>query len=197
MAMRYTQEMKNFILENYKGTYSQELADEFNQRFNTDVTAKQILAYRKNNHLKSGLSGQFWKGQPAHNKGKKMSKETYQKCKATMFRKDNIPRNHRAVGSERITKDGYIEIKVEEPNKWKLKHIFVWEQHNGPVTKGYVVVMLDRNKQNTDLSNLRMIKRSELLVMNRYGLYTENAELNNTAVNLATLMDKTARKKHI
>lgn len=57
--------------------------------------------------------------------------------------------------------------------------------------------MLDRNKQNTDLSNLRMIKRSELLVMNRYGLYTENAELNNTAVNLATLMDKTARKKHI
>ena len=52
-------------------------------------------------------------------------------------------------------------------------------------------------KQNTDLSNLRMIKRSELLVMNRYGLYTENAELNNTAVNLATLMDKTARKKHI
>ena len=80
MAMRYTQEMKNFILENYKGTYSQELADKFNQRFNTDVTAKQILAYRKNNHLKSGLSGLFWKGQPAHNKGKKMSKETYQNC---------------------------------------------------------------------------------------------------------------------
>ena len=197
MAMKYTDEMREFILGNYKGIYNKELAERFNKRFQTDVTAQQVSAYKKNHQLHSGLDGRFKKGQIPYNKGKKISEEIYHKCQPTMFKKGNVPHNHKIVGSERITKDGYIEIKIAEPRKWKLKHIWVWEQHNGPVTKGYVVVMLDRNKQNTDLSNLRMIKRSELLVMNRYGLYTENAELNNTAVNLATLMDKTARKKHI
>ena len=192
--MKYTQEMRDFILENHKGIYSQELADRFNEKFNTNVTAKQISSYKKRYQLHGGLRGNFQKGHIPHNKGKKISEATYCKIKNTMFPKGNMPHNHRDVGSERITKDGYIEIKVEEPSKWKLKHIWVWEQHNGPVPKGYAVAMLDRDKQNTDISNLRLIKRSELLIMNRYGLFSEDAELNNTAMNLAMLMDKIAEK---
>lgn len=48
------------------------------------------------------------------NKGKKgyMSAEQYEKCKQTMFKKGNIPANHRPIGSERVGKDGYILIKI-------------------------------------------------------------------------------------
>lgn len=192
--MKYTQEMREFILKNYKGLYSKELADRLNERFKTNITAKQIASYKKRNQLRSGMNGQFTKGHTPSNKGQQMSEETYRRCQPTMFKKGSIPPNYKPVGTERLTKDGYIEIKVADHGKWKLKHVLVWEQQNGPVPKGYAVVMLDRNRLNTDISNLRLIKRRELLIMNRQGLFTEDAELNNTAMNLAKLMDSVAKK---
>ncbi len=38
-----------------------------------------------------------------------------------MFAKGNVPPNHRPVGSERISKDGYIEVKVAEPKQVEIK----------------------------------------------------------------------------
>ena len=64
--------MKQFILDNYKGRYNQELADLFNQKFNTNITSRTIKSYKANNKLNSGLTGKFRKGQIPHNKGKKM-----------------------------------------------------------------------------------------------------------------------------
>lgn len=126
-----------------------------------------------------------------------MSPEVYEKAKATMFKKGNIPKNYRPVGSERKTKDGYIEIKVKDPNKWRLKHNVIWEKHYGKITKGNIVMFLDGDKLNTDISNLKLIKRSELLIMNRYHMYGENAEITDAATNLAKLIDTTnaAKKK--
>lgn len=123
--------MKQFILDNYKGRYNQELVDLFNQKFNTNITSRTIKSYKANNNLNSGLTGKFRKGQTPHNKGKKMPKEVYEKVKHTMFAKGNVPPNHRPVGSERISKDGYIEVKVAEPNKWRLKQRVVYKEAKG------------------------------------------------------------------
>ena len=57
-GMKYTDEMKQFILDNYKGRYNQELADLFNQKFNTNVTSRTIKSYKANNKLNSGLSSE-------------------------------------------------------------------------------------------------------------------------------------------
>lgn len=124
-----------------------------------------------------------------------MPKEVYERAKHTMFKKGHVPINHRPVGSERVNVDGYIEIKVEEPKKWKLKHNVVWETHNGPIPKGYVVIFLDRDKMNVSINNLKLIKRSELLIMNRYGLYGESREITEVATNLAGLIDTTNNTK--
>ena len=191
MYMKYTDEMKQFILENYKGVSTKELTDRFNARFGTDLEPKNMKYYKANHHLDSGLDGRFAPGHISFNKGKKMPADMYEKCKGTMFKKGNIPGNHRPVGSERINKYGYIEIKVEEPTKWCLKHNVVWEQHNGKIPKGSVVIFLDGNKLNVDISNLKMITRSELLIMNRYNLYGADAQATETATNLATLIDQT------
>lgn len=185
--------MKQFILDNYKGRYNQELADLFNQKFNTNVTSRTIKSYKANNKLNSGLSGKFRKGQTPHNKGKKMPKEVYEKVKHTMFANGNVPPNHRPVGSERISKDGYIEVKVAEPNKWRLKQRVVYEEAKGKIPEGYTIIFLDGNKRNFDIDNLRCITRSELLYLNCNGLNNSN-EITETGILMARL-DRAKNKK--
>ena len=192
-GMKYTDEMKQFILDNYKGRYNQELADLFNQKFNTNVTSRTIKYYKANNKLNSGLSGKFRKGQTPHNKGKKMPKEVYEKVKHTMFANGNVPPNHRPVGSERISKDGYIEVKVAEPNKWRLKQRVVYEEAKGKIPEGCTIIFLDGNKRNFDIDNLRCITRSELLYLNCNGLNNSN-EITETGILMARL-DRAKNKK--
>lgn len=124
-----------------------------------------------------------------------MSPEVYEKVKRTMFKKGNVPGNHRPVGSERVNVDGYIEIKVKEPSKWRLKHNVVWEQHHGKIPKGSVVIFLDRDKMNVSIDNLKMITRSELLTMIRHGLYGDSAETTEVGTNIAKLIDSTSKAK--
>nr|DAS38679.1 MAG TPA: homing endonuclease [Caudoviricetes sp.] len=192
-GMKYTDEMKQFILDNYKGRYNQELADLFNQKFNTNITSRMIKSYKANNKLNSGLTGKFRKGQTPHNKGKKMPKEVYEKVKHTMFAKGNVPPNHRPVGSERISKDGYIEVKVAEPNKWRLKQRVVYEEAKGKIPEGCTIIFLDGNKRNFDIDNLRCITRSELLYLNCNGLNNSN-EITETGILMARL-DRAKNKK--
>lgn len=192
-GMKYTDEMKQFILDNYKGRYNQELADLFNQKFNTNITSRTIKSYKANNKLNSGLTGKFRKGQTPHNKGKKMPKEVYEKVKHTMFAKGNVPPNHRPVGSERISKDGYIEVKVAEPNKWRLKQRVVYEEAKGEIPEGCPIIFLDGNKRNFDIENLRCITRSELLYLNCNGLNNSN-EITETGILMARL-DRAKNKK--
>lgn len=192
-GMKYTDEMKQFILDNYKGRYNQELADLFNQKFNTNVTSRTIKSYKANNKLNSGLSGKFRKGQTPHNKGKKMPKEVYEKVKHTMFANGNVPPNHRPVGSERISKDGYIEVKVAEPNKWRLKQRVVYEEAKGKIPEGCTIIFLDGNKRNFDIDNLRCITRSELLYLNCNGLNNSN-EITETGI-LTARLDRAKNKK--
>ena len=195
--MKYTEEMKQFILENYKGKGNQELTDLFNQKFNTKITKEMMKCYKGNNKLDSGLRFRFKKGHIPYNKGKKMPKEVYEKAKHTMFEKGHIPSNHRPVGSERILKDGYIEVKVAEPNKWKLKQRLVYEKHNGEIPKGSTIIFLDGNKLNFNIDNLKCVTRSELLYLNRNGLNNLN-EVTETGILMARLDSaKNKRKKEL
>ena len=102
------------------------------------------------------------------NKGKKISPEVYAKCQPTMFKKGNKPHNHKEVGSERIDRDGYIMVKVAEPNKWRLKHRIIWEQVNGAIPKGFNVQFKNHNPQDCRIENLYLISQAEQMV-------TENA----------------------
>ncbi len=194
MKNKYTKEQREFIIKNNHLKTSQELADMFNKRFGTNITKVNIKNFRGNNHLNSGLNGQFKKGNIPHNKGKRqndyMSIESIEKTKATRFKKGNIPANHRDVGSERITKDGYIEIKIKEPNKWQLKHRYIYEKKYGKIPKGYNLIFLDGNRKNIDLSNLKLVSKSEDLIMNKNKLFTTDKNITNTGSLIAKVIDK-------
>ena len=107
------------------------------------------------------IAARFPKGHIPGNKGKKMSPEVYSKVAKTMFKKGRTPHNHREVGSERINKDGYIEIKVAEPNRWKPKHRIVWEQAHGAIPKGYNVQFKNHNTLDCRIENLYLISKAD------------------------------------
>ena len=195
---RYSEEQKEFIITNNYGKYSKELAEMFNQHFNTNITAKEISYFRRNHKLNSGLTGQFKKGNVAHNKGKKqieyMSQESIERTKKTRFKIGNKPKNYRPVGSERITRDGYTEIKVKDPNKWELKHRLIYKQHYGEIPKGHNVIFADRNIQNFDINNLVLVSKAEMLILNKNKLIFEDKELTKVGVNIAKVIDKTKKR---
>lgn len=118
------------------------------------------------------IACRFPKGHVPDNKGKKMPPEIYAKCQSTMFKKGQTPHNHREVGSERINKDGYIEIKVAEPNKWMVKHRVIWEQVNGEIPKGHNVQFKNHDPQDCRIENLYLISKADQM-MNQNSYYAK------------------------
>ncbi|HIG0358899.1 MAG: HNH endonuclease signature motif containing protein [Clostridium sp.] len=193
MAYQYTKEQIKFITKNVKGRSNKELTKIFNNNFGLSLKVSQIKSLKKNRKLDSGLNGQFKKGQEPWNKG---IKGLYAKgCEKTWFKKGSTPINHRPVGSERITVDGYTEIKVEEPNKWRLKQQLIWEKYNGPVPKGYVVIFGDGDQHNFNPDNLILVSRQQLLILNRNKLIQKDADLTRTAIIIADLYRKISQRK--
>ena len=189
---KFSDEQIEFIREIAPGRYAAEITEMVNKRFNLDLKVSQIESCKKNHNIMSGIDSRFKKGMIPYNKGKKgsMSPEQYEKCKATMFKKGNIPQNHRPIGSERIDRDGYTYTKVAEPNKWKLKHRLLWEEHNGPIPHKHRLIFADGNRQNICLENLILVSYAESLIMSQRELFSENAEFTKTGVNIAKVLNK-------
>lgn len=183
---QYTPEERQFFIEYVPGHSHKEIQEAFIARFGWEITVQQVKGYIANHKLNTGRTGQFVKGQVSHNKGKKG--EYAPGCEKTWFKKGHIPKNYKPVGSERISKDGYMEVKVADPNKWRLKHLVIWEQKNGLVPKGSCIIFLDGNKQNLDIGNLKMIRRKDLVRMNQNGLFSQFPELTEAGVHTAELM---------
>lgn len=125
-----------------------------------------------------GKGTEFRKGLVPFNKGKKqvefMTAESIERTKATRFRKGNIPQNWKPIGSERITKDGYIEVKVRDADEnaknknYELKHRVVWEQHNGQIPEGMIVGFTDGDKMNCSIDNLVLRTQKENMLRNTF-----------------------------
>lgn len=185
----YTDAERAFFIEYVPGHSHKEIQEAFIIQFGWDITINQVKGYIKNHKLNTGRTGQFVKGQQAHNKGVKMSPEVYEKARATMFKKGHMPSNHREVGSIRVNVDGYVEIKVAEPKKWCLLHRYIWQQAYGPIPKGHCLIFKDNNRLHCELDNLMLVKRKEALILNRTGLGTTESEFKEVAVTLAKVIN--------
>lgn len=193
MAGKFPPDVRVFIEEHNKGKTAKDMASLVNTTFGTVYTAEQIKSYRGRYHLDSGLTGCFEKGHVPHNKGKHTG--SYPGMVATQFKAGHTPKNHRPVGSERVTVDGYLERKVAEPNVWRQVHVLNWEAVNGPVPKGHVVIFKNGDKTNPDISNLLLVTRAELARMNQKGLISTDPEQTEVGQNIARLILATAKRK--
>lgn len=183
MAHFYTQEQVAFLKENIHGRFIRDLTRLFNARFQLKCSYEQIKAACANRGLVNGMDGRFPPGHIPANKGLK----GVGGWKPTQFKKGHRPANYLPVGAEVPDPDDYIKVKIGEPDKWRHKHLLIWEAANGPLPPGHAVIFADRDNRNFSLDNLVKVTRAELLYLNRHGLILEDAELTKTAVNVASL----------
>lgn len=77
---------------------------------------------------------------------------------------------HKPIGFERISKDGYLERKINEDmpfhRRWRAVHIIIWEAQHGPLPAGHAIIFKDGDKTNHSEDNLQMVTRADLMRRN-------------------------------
>lgn len=140
----YNGYITQFLLENYKKYSITEMIDILKQKFNIKTNTVNLSHYYR--HI----------------------------LKITDYNKQEmICKRKPPIGTEKLVKDAYgrykvwvryrdvpIEIgsgKKEWKTNWKIKTHYIWEQHYGEIPKDHVVIQLDNNLENYDISNLRLV----------------------------------------
>ncbi len=191
---RYPQGMYEFVRENSWGVSSKDMAEMVNEKFGTNFTQTMMKQFRQRHGIKSGITGWYQKEHSPANKGKKqsdyMSLESIERTKATRFQKGTIPPNTKPVGTISVV-DGYQLIKVSDKGSrwemWKPLHKYVWEQHNGPIPEGMIIVFKDLNPMNCDIDNLLLVTRAEHCTMTKKHLRSKDPEVTEAGLNLVRL----------
>lgn len=195
---KYSQEEHDFLKEFIPGHTYKEIVAEYNKRFCEPITETRVKGYMANHKINNGLTGRFKKGHIPANKG--THPPTVGRMAETQFKSGHLPHNTKPIGYERITKDGYIEVKLKmrpsaHEKNFKLKHRLIWEEAHGPIPKGYKVIFLDGNKKNIDLNNLALVSPQEEIELMRRGLFSKKAEFTRTGVLIAKAGIITRHKK--
>ena len=61
-----------------------------------------------------------------------------------------------------------------KPTDWKAVHVLVWEEHNGPLPDGHIVIFRDGNRENFEPENLMALTRAENMRRNSISRYGED-----------------------
>lgn len=122
-----------------------------------------------------GVRHRFPKGHVPANKGLRRPGYSPGKMAETQFKKGQKPHTWMPLGSERYSKEGYLQRKISDtgypPRDWKAVHILLWEQHNGPVPQGHAVAFKDGDKKRIAIENLELVSRADMMKRNTYHNY--------------------------
>jgi hypothetical protein len=136
-----------------------------------DVSLVNLHSLRKRKGWKTGRSGRFEAGQRSWNKGLHYTAPGSEKG---WFRKGErrgvAVKLYKPVGTERLSKEGYREIKIHDgmplQSRWRALHLVEWEKINGPIPTGMCLKCLDGDRSNVDPSNWEDISRGVLARLN-------------------------------
>jgi hypothetical protein len=190
MSVIWTLEENTILIEKYPDAATADLLVLLPGRTHSSITGHaNLLGIHKSEAFHaSGLGGRicssndigigtrFYKKMAGWNKGKKqteyMSAENIEKTKIGRFKKGQDPHNTVAIGHERVSRDGYLEVKVKHKkgigknHNFVAKHRIIYEKHFGPIPKNCNVEFLDNDKMNFEPSNLVLRTKKENLLMN-------------------------------
>lgn len=155
MAKRWSKEEINYLMQNYKTLSNIELGEVINRG------PRAVKDYMIDNGIKRSKIELF-------NIRSRLAK----RFNSSHFKKGHVPHNANYDGHERITKDGYIEIRVVK-GEYQLKHRVEWELLHGKVPDGYCLKCKSEDIKNTDPSNWKLITRIENMIRNSKYQYPE------------------------
>jgi hypothetical protein len=148
-----------------------------------------------------GAAFRFKKGQEPPNKGLRRPGWAPGRMADTQFRKgvrQGVAVDlYKPIGTERVSKDGYLERKVNDAmplqRRWRAVHLLVWEEANGALPKGYAVTFINGDKKDIRLENLALISRADLA--RRNSIHNLPPELKQTIRTLGSLKRRIRREE--
>lgn len=166
---RYDDEKLKFVSKYFDTCTYSELADKFNYKFGTNVSAQAM----------SDLCNKSLKLKKTRNNG--------------MFSSRLDRPFTRSVGTE-VWRCGYIFVKTNDvrhegstsysdmSENWQPKHRVIYENTYGKIPNDKIVIFLDNDRTNFNIDNLYCIDRKINLMMNNFGLMSNNPEITLTAI---------------
>jgi hypothetical protein len=191
MSKHWTKDEIKILIEKYPDNRAIDFLDLLPGRSISSIVGKAFfLKIRKSDFFhSSGMGGRicatnqighenrFKKEIAGWNKGLKqsdyMSAENIEKTKVGRFKKGDDPHNTVQMGSERISGDGYVEVKIRhlkngqsKIKNFEAKHRIIYEREHGPIPKDAIIEFVDGNRSNFDISNLQLVSRRDNLLKN-------------------------------
>lgn len=127
-------------------------------------------------HDDRGATGRFRKGSAPWNKG--LHYTAGGRSAQTQFKKGERPHTWVPIGTETLHKGGYLKRKVRDDApkgqtrlNWEFVHVLLWEEHNGPVPDGHVVIFKNGNNEDIRIENLELVSRGKLMKKNTIHRY--------------------------
>lgn len=196
---KYGDEIVEFVRKHVKTHTDQEIAQMVSEKWNMVVTRPSIQNLKLRHGIRSGVRrGTFPKGHEPFNKGTKGLMNVG--GNKTSFKKGDQPINYLPIGTERINRQGYVMVKVQDHGhygqRWKLKSRIVWEQHHGrKLGPNDNIMFLDGDRQNLSIDNLKLIDDAEHAVMSKNRLHFKHADLTEIGLNLARIKIAVSKNK--
>jgi len=186
----WTKQQEEWLMNNSKGEYYQDITSRFNKLYNTNLSQSSIEHKCFRLGCKNGVDMRY---------------ANMEKLEKYRYQKGHLPDHTQPVGTisvctQRYKKNGkpyefkFKKIKLkDEPfarDNWERLHIHVWKQHHGEIPEGKTIVFKDQDTMNCNIENLELLDVRELLIMNKNGFWSDDLVHNVAAINLSKLMNK-------
>lgn len=218
----YTEEMLNFLRDNISGKPLKDLTSEFNRKYGTSRSTRQIFDTCRLRGWSNGLLHQKTVFPSpvadyitAHHSGVRpremmqilnrifgadYSEEQIARFYVKHGLKSGAASTYMPVGTVifRETEQMYYEKVKDGPNpieNWRPKHQLIWEAAHGPIPEGHIVIFLDGNRSNLDLDNLALCSKPVALMLNKKGLRFSCADATKAGVLIAQITARIYEKQ--
>jgi len=164
--LRYTSEHLSFLSEFYPVMNRKQLTLAFNDKFDVQKEVGHIIKCLSNHNIFSGRTGRYAKGTSGSVK---------------------------SIGCE-ILKNGYIKIKIAQPDVWDYKHIKTWKDKYGDIPNKHYIIFKDNDKSKCDIDNLALVSPSELRYLEGMNFKKCPKEYRNLLLLIAKIQTKTKER---
>lgn len=112
----------------------------------------------------------YTKGHIPANKGTRRPGWSAGRMVDTQFKKGQKPHSWRPIGTERLSKEGYLQVKLRETgvsrHDYVAVHQLVWELHRGAIPAKHHVAFKDGDKTNITIENLELVSFADMMKRN-------------------------------
>ena len=157
---KWSDDKIEYVKQHYADSHSIDIANHLGVTLkNLDHLRKRLKLRKSEQYMKSG----YFESLRMARERNKITERT----SATQFKKGGKPKNTRPIGSIRKNKEGGYDVKIGEPKIWISRARKVWLDAGREIPKGYIVIHIDGNPENDELSNLECVHRINHLLRNQ------------------------------